>query len=371
MTDAERVKFIRNIDVEQVCRVVPGYWKAHLAEKIQKVHERQIAAGMSGASFGLVTDFHCSDNSMHSPALMETVLTECGIPYFYNAGDFVSGIGIIEPDDLIAEIVFTRKAFGRIADKQLMALGNHDAAYSTFEPPAYYAESLTRDTIYEYVFRPQMNYVNRVFGEDGMSYYADDVFHKVRHVVLNTHDTPSDEIKEDGLPVYDKFRIFGFRKEQIEWFANVALDVPSAEWTVVLCTHESVENSEKKYNVDLMLAVINAYRKHTSFTGSRKYDDIVGYDADIRVDFTGKGGDFAIWVGGHMHQDIAEYTDGVLRVSTLNDSMHNSSGSNFKHVLGTTTEQAMDIFTINKKEHKIYATRIGCGEDREFTYEVF
>ena len=35
----------------------------------------------------------------------------------------------------------------------------------------------------------------------------------------------------------------------------------------------------------------------------------------------------AVWVGGHMHQDIGEYADGILRVSTLNDSMHNSSGS--------------------------------------------
>lgn len=371
MTDAQRVCFVRNTDVAQYTTTIPGYWKEHLAEKIQKIHERQIAAGMSGASFGLVTDVHCSDNMLHSPALMEAILTECGIPYFYNAGDFVSGMGIIKPEDLIKEIMFVRRLFGRIADKQLMAFGNHDAAYSTFEPPAYYAESLSRETVHEYVFRPQMNYANRVFSEDGMSYYADDVFHKVRHIVLNTHDTPSDELKEDGLPVYSKFHLFGFRNEQINWFANVALDVPSPEWTVVLCTHESVGSSEMKYNLDLMLDIINAFRKHTSFSGSRTYDEIAGYDAQVDVDFTGKGGDFAVWVGGHMHQDIGEYTDGILRVSTLNDSLHNSSKSSFRHVPSTITEQAIDVFTINKKEHKLYATRIGCGEDREFTYEVF
>jgi hypothetical protein len=51
--------------------------------------------------------------------------------------------------------------------------------------------------------------------------------------------------------------------------------------------------------------------------------------------------------------------------------MHNSALSPFKHQAGTVTEQAFDVFTINKKEHKLYVTRIGCGEDREFPYDVF
>ena len=58
----------------------------------------------------------------------------------------------------------------------------------------------------------------------------------------------------------------------------------------------------------------------------------------------------------------------ILSVTTLNDSMHNSKNSPFLHIKTTTTEQAFDIFTIDFKNHKIYSTRIGCGEDRVFEY---
>ena len=373
MTDAERIELVKHADVEALRTTVPEYWKDHLAEKIGKIHERQIQAGVTGASFGLVTDFHCSDNNMHSPALMEKVLTACGIPYFFNAGDFVSGMGIIDPEDLIREILVTRRLFDRIADKQLMVLGNHDPAYSTFQPPDYYAEFLTKEELYEYVFRPQTAYLNRIFCENGTCFYADDAFHKVRYVVLNTHDIPSDERKPDGHLVYNAFRLTGFRNDCVNWFAIVALQVPSADWTVVLCTHESIgaDRGYVYYNQELVLGIINAFRKHTAYCGSTCYEDVAGYDAKVEVDFTGKGGDFAAWVGGHTHRDDSRVLDGVLTVCTINDSKHNSALSPFKHTDNTTAEQAFDIFTINKKEHKLYVTRIGCGEDREFTYDVF
>lgn len=373
MTDAERVQMIKETDTEYLSTYIPGYWQSHLEEKIARIHTLQVQAGISGTSFGLVTDFHCGDNCMHSAALMEQVLTECNIPYFFNAGDYVSGMGIIDPADLIREIVVTRRLFSRIADKQLMALGNHDPAYSTFQPPNYYAEFLTKEEIYEYVFRPQTAYGNRVFGDDGTCFYADDVFHKVRYVVLNTHDVPSDERKPDGYPVYNSFRLTGFRNYQLNWFANVALQVPDPNWTVILCTHESVgvDKGTVFYNQEIVLGLINAFRKHTAYKGSSGNDILSGYEAQVEVNFTGKGGDFAAWVGGHWHRDDSRIWDGVLTIASLNDSMHNSAQSPFAHKVGTVTEQAFDIFTINKKEHKLYATRIGCGEDREFTYDVF
>ena len=373
MTDAERIQLERNADVEYLSTTIPGYWKEHLEEKIRKIHEKQMQAGITGTSFGLITDIHIGDNSMHSPALMEKVLTDCGIPYFFNAGDFATGMGIIDPEDLIWEIQLTNKLFSRIGKKMLMALGNHDPAYSTLLPPDYYCEFLTKEEIHEYVFRPQIQYTDRVFGNDGSDFYADDAFHKMRYIVMNTHNTPSDAMKENGRAVYDKFRTTGFLQDQLDWFANTALQVPSAEWTVVLCVHEALgaDQGSTFYNEDMVLGIIDAFRKHTAYKGNSHYDTILGYDAQIEADFTGKGGDFAAWVGGHWHKDDVRVQNGILRISSINDSLHNSSSSPFVHKERTTTEQSFDIFTIDKKAHKLYATKIGCGEDREFTYEVY
>ena len=303
---------------------------------------------------------------MHSPALMGEILEACDIPYFYNAGDFVSGMGIIDPQDLIMEIQVSRKLFARIADKQLMVLGNHDMAYSTYEPPNYYAEFLTKEEIDEHIFNPQKAFPNRVFGPAG-AFYADDARGKVRHIALNTHDTPSDEIGADGFAVYNKFRLTGFRQDQITWFAEVALQVPDGDWTVVLCTHESLgaDKGYVFYNQELMLGIIDAFRRHTAYRAETCYKDVAGYDAAVSVDFTGKGGNFAAWVGGHTHKDMHLLQNGVLTVCSTSDCL------GIGKTRQTATEQAFDIFTIDKSTHKIHITRIGAGDDREFTYDVF
>jgi len=366
MTDAERLEMLRNADTQYLSTYIPGYWQAHLEEKIAHIQSLQ---SENTACFGLVADFHCGVNTMHSPALMEKILTDCEIPYFYNAGDFVSGMGIIDPKDLLMEIRVSRELFTRIADKQLLVLGNHDMAYSTYQPPNYYAEFLTKEELDAQIFDPQKAYPNRTFGPGG-AFYADDVAHKLRHITLNTHDTPSDRIGPDGFAVYNKFRLTGFRQDQLNWFAQVALEVPDTDWTVVLCTHESLDADKGYvfYNQELVLGILDAFRRHTAYKAATCYEDVAGYDAAVSVDFTGKGGDFAAWVGGHTHKDAHLLQKGILTICSASDSMVSAKDTRGK---GTVTEQAFDIFTIDKTARKIRITRIGFGDDRAFTYDVF
>jgi len=360
MTDEERVAFCKGLDVNDY-RAIPGYWNEHLEEKIARIHALQQEACTDGTSFGVIADFHFTVNCLHSPAMMEKVLTECSIPYFFLAGDFVSGMGMVTPENLINEIVTVRRLFNRIEDKMLVAQGNHDPAYSTV-PGHGYGESLTHEQVYEYMFRFQTQYSNRTFGPGGTYFYADDAANKMRYIVLDSHDTPNDDLLEDGLPVYPKMTSLGFRQEQISWFANVALKVPASDWTVVLCTHETViGDNEVYFNRDLVLGLIDAFRKHTAFEGTSSCSKPL-YNASVSADFTGAGGNFAVWVGGHTHRNLEQHPNGILLLTTASDSFN---------AIGTIEEQAFDIFTINKKTHKLYATRIGRGESREFSYDVF
>ena len=125
-TDAERLEMLRNLDTEYLTAYIPAYWQPHLTEKIAHIRALQ---GENTAGFGLIADFHCGENCMHSPALMEKLLADCEIPYFYNAGDFVSGMGIIAPQDLLMEIRVGRELFGRIAHKQLLQHGHQHAEF--------------------------------------------------------------------------------------------------------------------------------------------------------------------------------------------------------------------------------------------------
>ena len=359
MSDEERVAFARAMNAEDYRRI-PEYWTEYLERRIQQIHEKQMEGGVHAASFGVIADFHFTVNCLHSPALMEKILTDCGIPYFFLAGDFVSGMGMITPENLIREMVCVRSLYSPVESKMLLAQGNHDPSYSTI-PGHGYAESLTTGQIYEYMFRFQTQYPGRVFGEGGTYFYADDCAHRIRYIVLNSHDTPCDDVKPDGFPVYSKMETLGFGQKQLDWFAGTALKVPSADWTVVLCTHESVCGGEVYHNRDLVLGLLDAFRKHTVYEGSGSCGE-PDWAASVRADFTGGGGNFAVWVGGHTHRDMEQNENGILLLTTASDSFND---------IGNTDEQCFDIFTVNTRTHRICTTRIGRGKDRSFAYDVF
>ncbi len=373
-----------NIDdkvLDAISTYIPDYWEEHIEQKIETIHKRQAESGIMSSSFGLIADFHCDINEYHSVPLLERVMNECCIPYYFLAGDLFSGTGVCPKEKNIVEFKKFRRLFSRIESKCLIVEGNHDAVYSTFEAPDYYAQNIPLSEFYEHYFRFESMYPDRCFGETGTYYYVDIKSSKIRLVVLNTHDIPNDSVNEEGRPVYNKFfeNGIGIMQKQLDWFAHVALDVPSPEWTVVVCTHEPPEElscvgsaSNGFSNSNVVLDIIDAFRRHSYIDVKNDHKpELSHYDVQVCADYRGRGGNFAVWVSGHTHCDSFSIKKGILTVTTINDSVHNSENSNYTHMIGTTTEQAFDIWTIDTKNHMVYATRVGCGEDREFKYTCY
>lgn len=84
------------------------------------------------------------------------------------------------------------------------------------------------------------------------------------------------------------------------------------------------------------------------------------------------------WIGGHNHADWCNTVDvngtKVLVISCLQSGVLNSNqsedGNTYTHTVGTDTESAFSVFTINKELGKLYLTRFGAGVDREFNYNT-
>ncbi len=353
---------------------IPKYWDKHIEEKIQQIHKNQMRAGTRSMSFGLISDIHwAKERPGYSGAILERVANACAIPYIFNGGDTVSGAGTCAADLLFTQLQGYSREFQNLESRMLMVQGNHDSAYSEFAPPRYYAQCITKAELYEYIFRYETKYPDRVISEDGSYFYVDNHRSKVRLIAMNPYDVPSDEVNEDGSAKYNKMRLPGYRQVQLEWFAKEALDVPSTDWTVVLCTHSNpatkiLESDYLCRNEDVVLQIIKAYREGIPCKAVTVFDDIPDYNIDLACDFTGRGGEFAVWVSGHTHIDLQCVVDGTLCTSIVSDWNHQGRGLPFQRTGGTFREHAFDIFTIDTEKHKLYVTRVGAGDDREYDY---
>lgn len=349
---------------------IPEYWKAHLQEKIEKILALQSELGENGVSFAMITDIHWSHNAHHSAALLESVLTACDVPYYFNGGDVACFCPFGTKEHLKGEFDGYKRAFAAIESKCLMTLGNHDGVYSALAEYEY-SQNISKAEVVENGFAFLKKYPSRMFGEDGTYYFVDDAKRKMRYIVLNTHDVPSNETDELGRAIYNTFRMFCIREKQLKWLAERALDVPSREWSVVLCSHENAtaKPHHKTKNHNLILGIINAFRRGKKFEGKTVFQDEPYLNAEISADYTGKGGVFIAWVAGHVHEDKLVDEDGVISISTGNDSYGSAAGFLPPHVENTITEHTFDVFTIDKSRRKVYVTRIGgVGQDREFCY---
>lgn len=350
---------------------IPAYWQEHLNNKIKQINELKAEIGKDCVCFGMITDIHWGCNAHHSGALLTRVMKECGIPYFFNGGDTFSGPAFCSKEYIFQEIAEYREAFAEIEDRCLLVMGNHDALYKVDHyPPTQGEKNISKAELAEHYFHFLKKYPNRTFGDDAY-YFTDDYDRKVRYIVLNTHAVPSDEADENGFAKYNSFRLFLIMEEQLKWFAHVALDVPSPDWSVVLCSHENAATRTPKHythNHPILMGIINAFQNHTAFSMKTEFEDEPFCNAEISVDYTNKGGNFIAWVSGHDHKDVIEEHDGVVCTITMHDAVRQDGGSYPVRILGTDTEHSFDIFLVDKANRKCKIVRVGYGEDREFSY---
>ena len=94
-----------------ISKKLPAYWEEYLQEKINKVRAWKKLAGEGGFCVAMITDFHWQENEKYSISMLERVLCECDIPYFFQAGDVVSGAGICTKESILEELEEYKKAF--------------------------------------------------------------------------------------------------------------------------------------------------------------------------------------------------------------------------------------------------------------------
>lgn len=304
-----------------------------------------------------------SDNHMYGTVGEdETDMTDLAIGYtdkslnfnaIFNTGDS------IQERDGVSGLNALRKVVDRIDAKKLVYCeGNHDRNVIT--------PILTKLEFYNSVYRHNTNEV--VWGsKDNAYFYRDYTSHKIRVIVLNVYEHLYDN------DVYTE-SLVGYSNEQLNWLANTALQVNDG-WSVIVLTHDSpvqLQNSsfDGHNNSTQLVEILESFKAGTStnitYTDT-KHSGL--FSVNVTTNFN-KAGNIIGVLSGHAHCDDSKTVNGINYIQILCayiDVVNEYSGFPYRPAFSDKA-YVFDIGLVDTTNRKLTLTRIGYGDNREFSY---
>ena len=333
---------------------IPSYYRSNLDTKETIIRGHDKDCSYNGDTFIFITDTHYTAdyainnnllsknyNANHSVALIKDVIKNTATRFIIFGGD------LVHTTDNIDDMIHSIQSFGgKFADNKYRlkyCVGNHE--YFT-------------DWGQEIPNRPTANWLYGGFikyNEDSIkdktenaTYYFDNTIQKIRYFVISCgRDT------ETTLT-------------QIAWVLDQFTKVPK-DYNIVCIGHAfmvDLMNDFRGYYKNVMQA-LDAVKAGTTYTFNN-----ITYDYSSLENVT-----VICAITGHTHIDGSLITaGGIPCICTTCDSYYQNyeiQGGELVNVpreLNTVNEQAFDIIQIDLDNKKIYCTRIGYGQDREFSF---
>ena len=313
---------------------IPAFWQTAVDGCIAKIKALQV--GRSCITFPFFSDNH--QRNGYAGILAAHIMKACHMPYCFYGGDSISNGIIADEAEMIAQDRAFDEAMAAIPSGRFCrAVGNHDGYWYDGTNKFYY----DRDGIYDLFLREEAVAQNKQFAGDGTYYYVNDLASKVRFVVLNTN----------GIQGSAKT----FDDAQLAWLQNTALSFPESGWAAVLICHQPLSNHYHAMinNAGEVIAAIRASGAEVigCFSGHIHRDRLfTGLAVDTETDAVGEALPFTQVTISSDHTAIA-YDDATR---------HPIADDNKSH--------AIDFVTVNRGTRTVSLTRLGIGNDRQFTY---
>ncbi len=349
---------------------LPNYWKEHLDEKIGRIQQLE-QLHEENFSFVVMTDMHYPRNvGKRSPLIAKEIMNQTKANFTLCLGDVQTSGCYDTKEEILEENKLIAQMLAPIKDRLLFTEGNHDGSYGWLteeqrakEPNRWYAyvNNLTPQEIREEFYDRFSSLEDATFDRGGANgYYIDDKVNKIRFIMLNSCCNDY-QLREDGTPLYSKMRIYRFGQEQFDLTIHALGTLPEDDWSVVVGSHCPL-HQEIGEDGQLMLSVLQAFKNKTAFSGSC----VPWYGSvSVNCDFSDSKGELIGYFYGHVHYDGNGVAKNVPYISTTCDVFEDMIlPLRKKRVEGTVTEQSFDVFTIDKTDRRIYATKIGLGQDR-------
>lgn len=358
-----------------VVKDVPGYVTDEIIKIIGETNRYK--EGKDAFTFGALFDPHSGLNSNRLKYVKW--FSEAGkfraCDFMLVGGDvfWVNGTGLTA-ESIDKAIYAVPKLLYPNNDKVLWMVGNHDDNGQSGLPEEAY---ISKDIWYNaYLKSSNIELVKP--SPKSTYFYKDLVDHKIRIVVLDTHDLSS----------FNNQSPIGVGGEQLNWLASTALDFSEkqtpGDWGVILFSHACPRLDIGGWNsfpsshnylvvVDIIKAWMNASNLNIS-GGS----GIWSYSVSKDFSSQGYNGDMLFSLHGHAHFDNNYHPSGEWMYIISNGSSSNAPQEEMVGILGNPTtapivpgtpeETAFDITTVDRTNRKVYIKRFGRGVDREISY---
>jgi len=353
---------------------IPADWFNEIEITSSTVKNLKTNAGSNAIQFILTSDLHYDSVNYHKiknvGKVSNLVMKDCSIPFFMNLGDSTNlyasyGATIYQSNvEKIVDDVFAPINKMNI----LMTVGNHDGAAGVKEVDGEtltYRHQLNNEERANIFFGWQRANLNKKFGPDGTYYYIDDKTTKTRYIMLNSFWTEWDG-EEDGFTTDINHSFFHkplFGQEQLTWFAEEALNMPEG-YSAIIGTHSLDSQSD----IEVFKGILSAYKNKTIYTGSYTGTE-EWQSSSISVDYSNAKGELIATFHGHQHKDQIDTTNYIIPYIGITASGGEPRDEDAPtRTVGTSTETAIDVVTIDKTNKKIYMTRLGVGSDRVIEY---
>jgi len=333
--------------------IVPDYFMSndYLNGKVTDIIENCVIK--SGSSFAFITDIHLEDNSGSSKSVLKYVMDNAPVPFIITGGDIPTAYSAVSGNEKAEVLKDAQEWLEWVTywgqDRVYQLRGNHDYVKpSRTDNKKYY--NMQNGGVHQLVMskfemnvhapNPEMNY-----------YYFDDDNQKIRYVVIDGHTYNSSYPSDVVSWVY---------QDQLQWIADALLSADG--YSVVVISHETYNPTMTGYssNLEDVGNLVGAFKSKGVF--HKTYYE----HGDVDADFTNSTAELVCFLSGHSHVDESDVDDnGVLCISTTCDARYGSG-----RTLGTITESAFDVFSIDTTDKTIKTVRIGAGLDRGWNYET-
>lgn len=358
---------------------VPDYWATAINEAVSRAKAKQDISGNKCINFIMFSDMHVdadyptdTDYVKHIGNIAEIASEKLNIPLVAMLGDHVTASISQSVADMEANGVACMDILKNIPDTKLLnILGNHD-----INGGQGYLTSLSQPVIFNTLLRKESQDFRRVWDSDGRYFYIDNIPQKTRFICLYSNWWDK-SILTDNTVSFRYQNSFGFGQQQMDFIVN-ALSTAMDGWNIVILEHTPIIGGYSWRELSLYRGVINAYKHRTTFVDTY-HSDTAWESVAVNCDFTNAKGNLVAMFTGHTHQDLI-YPEGNastavdIPVITITCAANSPYGTNPPiRTLGTSSETALDIVSIDTENLNIYMTRIGTlgAKERSVVYTKY